>query len=386
MSTARRRVSSSDSAPDTSGEATLALARDLVAIDSRYFVSNLPVAERIEAELGDFEVERIDYEDPNGVAKRAMVAHRGPDRPGIALCGHMDTVPATGWEKEAFDPRVEDGWLYGLGSCDMKGPLAALVVAAQTAPDDLPVTLVLTTDEDGGNKLGAKAIAARSAMIARRTPKAMLIAEGTSLQPVRGHRASTNFIATAHGVQAHSSTGQGENANLKLIPFLADMLPLHARLRSDPALQDPGYDPPFCDFNITIDNHGTGRNVTVAKATAVVKLRYSKRIDPDPIAAEVRAAAERAGVELDYELEGMAPELEPGHWLVRLAEEITGKPSTVVPYGTDASEIGHLCPTIVLGPGTIAFAHAPGERIDIAELQASVPLYLDFARAVDARG
>ncbi|MEX2644435.1 MAG: M20/M25/M40 family metallo-hydrolase [Acetobacterales bacterium] len=382
MSTASRRAfpSGADAA-----EATLSLARDLVAIDSRYFVSNLPVAERIEAELDGFEVERIDYEDPGGVAKRALVAHKGPDRPAVALCGHMDTVPATGWPKEAFEPRVDGGWLYGLGSCDMKGPLAALIVAAQAAPADVPVTLLLTTDEDGGNKLGAKAIAARSEMVKRRTPKAMLIAEGTSLRPVRGHRASINFLATAHGVQAHSSTGEGENANLRLIPFLAEMLPLHGRLRSDASLQDASYDPPFCDFNITIDNHGTGRNVTVARASAVVKLRYSKRVDPAPVVEAVKAAAGRAGVELELETEGFAPELEPDHWLVRLAETLTGKPSAVVPYGTDASEIGHICPTIVLGPGTIDFAHKPHERIDIAELQASVPLFLDFARAIDER-
>ena len=383
MPTASRRAfpSGTDAAA-----ATLSLARDLVAIDSRFFVSNLPVAERIEAELDGFEVERIDYEDPMGVAKRALVAHKGPDRPAVALCGHMDTVPATGWPEQAFDPRVEGGWLYGLGSCDMKGPLAALIVAAQAAPADVPVTLLLTTDEDGGNKLGAKAIAARSEMVRRRTPKAMLIAEGTSLRPVRGHRASINFLATAHGVQAHSSTGEGENANLRLTPFLADMLPLHERLRSDPTLQDPSYAPPFCDFNITIDNHGTGRNVTVAKASAVVKLRYSKRVDPAPVVEAVRAAADRAGIELELETEGFAPELEPDHWLVRLAETLTGKPSAVVLYGTDASEIGHLCPTIVLGPGTIDFAHKPHERIDIAELQASVPLFLDFARAIDERG
>ena len=49
----------------------------LVAIDSRSFVSNQQIAERIEAELAGFELERLDYTDRNGVAKRALVAHRG---------------------------------------------------------------------------------------------------------------------------------------------------------------------------------------------------------------------------------------------------------------------------------------------------------------------
>ena len=57
--------------------AVTALARDLVAIDSRSFVSNLAVAGRVETELHGFEVERIDYRDRDGIEKRALVAHRG---------------------------------------------------------------------------------------------------------------------------------------------------------------------------------------------------------------------------------------------------------------------------------------------------------------------
>ena len=75
------------------------LARDLVRIDSRSPLSNRPVAERIEAELAGFEVERLDYRDRNGVEKRALVAHRGR-KGGLALSGHMDTVPATGWRTD----------------------------------------------------------------------------------------------------------------------------------------------------------------------------------------------------------------------------------------------------------------------------------------------
>ena len=56
----------------------IALAIDLVALDSRSFVSNLAVAERVEAALPGFEIERLDYTDPAGVAKRVLVAHRGP--------------------------------------------------------------------------------------------------------------------------------------------------------------------------------------------------------------------------------------------------------------------------------------------------------------------
>ena len=123
------------------------LARDLVRIDSRSPLSNRPLAERIEAELAGFEIERLDYRDRNGVEKRALVAHRG-GKGGLALSGHMDTVPDTGWRSDPWSGRIEDGRLQGLGSTDMKGPMAAAIVAARALPGELPITLLLTTDEE----------------------------------------------------------------------------------------------------------------------------------------------------------------------------------------------------------------------------------------------
>ena len=84
--------------------AVIDLACELVALDSRSFVSNLAVADRVEAALHGFDIERLDYSDDAGVAKRALVAYRG-GAGGIALSGHMDTVPDTGWQENP-GPRV----------------------------------------------------------------------------------------------------------------------------------------------------------------------------------------------------------------------------------------------------------------------------------------
>ena len=117
------------------------LTRDLVMLDSRSSVSNVRVADRLESELAGFEVERIDYEDTAGVPKRVLVAHRGGPG-GIAFSGHMDTVPDTGWQDDPWSGRIDgDGVLHGLGSTDMKGPVAAAIVAARELPETTPVTL-----------------------------------------------------------------------------------------------------------------------------------------------------------------------------------------------------------------------------------------------------
>ena len=352
------------------------LAADLVAIDSRSTVSNIAVAERIEAELRGFDVERLDYTDAAGVPKRALVAHRGPPG-GHALSGHMDTVPETGWREGPWSPRLDGaGVLHGLGSCDMKGPVAACIMAARAVPERVPATLLITTDEET-TKAGARAVAASDAA-QRLGLRGVLVAEPTGLVPVRGHRASVNITATATGVQAHSSTGKGRNANWDLIPFLAEMRTLWQRLRDDPAFRDPGYEPPFPDFNLVLDNHGAAVNVTVPRATCRIKLRHTRSVGPEPVLEAVRAAAERAGVSLEIADEGTAPELAVDHPLVRLCAELSKRTPATVPFGTDAVALQALAPCVVLGPGDIGVAHTPDEQVAVADLAAAVPLLARF--------
>lgn len=357
------------------------LAADLVRIDSRSFVSNLAVADRIERELDGFEVERLDYTDAAGVAKRALVAHRGAAG-GLAFSGHMDTVPDTGWTTDPWDGRIADGRLHGLGSTDMKGPLAACILAARAVA--VPVTLLITTDEET-TKAGARLIAAQSQLARRAAPAAILVAEPTVMTPVRGHRSSIAITAVATGVQAHSSTGKGRNANWDLIGFAADMKAIFEMLRDDPAWHDSAYDPVFSDFNLTIDNHGAPVNMTVPKATARVKFRYSARIDPAPVMARVRASAARHGLALAAVPEGLPPELPGNHPLIRLVSGETGKPAITAPFGTDASELSALAPCVIVGPGDIGQAHCPAESLALAELEAAVPQFMRLAERV-ARG
>jgi len=362
------------------------LAGDLVAIDSRSFLSNHAIAERIEAELEGFALERLDYQDQRGIAKRALVAHRGPKggkgggKGGLALSGHMDTVPDTGWQSDPWSGKVEGGLLYGLGSADMKGPLAAAIVAAQALPDDVPVTLLITTDEET-TKAGAREIAQRSVLARSVAPRAIVVAEPTMMIPMRGHRAHVQFTAVATGIQAHSSSGRGRNANWELLPFLMEMRALHERLRKEPALQDPAYDPPFSDFNLVLDNHGAAVNVTVPKATATIKFRYSAKVDPRPIVDAVREAARREGIALSEAQEGTPPELPEDHPFVQLCSRTVGAAPRVAPYGTDASQLQALAPCVILGPGDIAKAHAPGECVPIADLAAAVPAFMRLAQA-----
>ncbi len=359
-------------------QAVVSLTKDLVSLDSRSFVSNLPVADRVQAALAGFDIERIDYTDDAGVAKRALVAHRGPDG-GIAFSGHMDTVPDTGWQEAPWSARLgSDGILHGLGSTDMKGPVAAAIVAARALPAHVPITLLITTDEET-TKQGARLVAQTSELVRRMKPHGIIVVEPTKMAPVRGHRSHIAFTCVATGVQAHSSTGRGRNANWDLIPFLMEMKSVFERLRSDTMLQDAAYDPPFSDFNVVIDNHGAAMNVTVPKATARIKFRYSARVDPTPVLQAVREAANRFGIAVNEAREGFPPELPEEHPLVRLCADVVGMSAGTAPYGTDASELQAIAPCVVLGPGDIAEAHTPTEKVRVAELAAAVPLLMALA-------
>ncbi|MDR3531881.1 MAG: M20/M25/M40 family metallo-hydrolase, partial [Rhodopila sp.] len=270
------------------------------------------------------------------------------------------------------------GVLHGLGSTDMKGPVAAAIVAGRGLPETVPVTFLLTTDEET-TKQGARVIAEQSALVRAVRPRGILVVEPTQLRPVRGHRSHILFTCVAHGVQAHSSTGTGRNANWALIPFLADMKVVFERLLTDRSLQDDAYDPPFSDFNLVIDNHGTAINVTVPVATARIKFRYSAKIDPTPIREAVHDAAARHGVTVVEAEEGAPPELPIGDPFVMQCVDVSGQTATTAPFGTDASILQAIAPCVVMGPGNIGVAHKPGEAVRIAELVAAVPVFRTLA-------
>ena len=362
-------------------EFVASLARDLVRIDSRSAISNLPLADRLETELSEFQLERTDYKDANGVNKCVLVAARGSG--GLAFCGHMDTVPNTGWTTDPWSGQTEGDILHGLGSTDMKGPLASLVAAAVALPASVPIALLITADEET-TKQGASLIARTSQLARSFAPRGILIAEPTGMVPVRGHRSHIEFTVVATGVQAHSSTGIGRNANWALIPFMADMAQVFNRLRSDPALQDAAYDPPFSDFNPIIDNHGAPINMTVPKATVRIRYRYSAGVDPAPIVAAVQEAAIAHGLEVTETRGAPPPELPADHPLIALAASVVGAPPTTVPFGTDASELQSLAPCVILGPGDIGVAHTAAERVSLTALADAVPIFVRLAETVAA--
>jgi acetylornithine deacetylase len=356
----------------------IALASQLITLDARSSRSNRVLADMIIRELPEFAIERLDFTDPDGIEKTALVALRGEASGCLAFSAHMDTVPPVGWTRDPSRPAVRDNRLYGLGSCDMKGPMAAAIVAARSLPAGRAAMLLLTCDEET-TKAGARRIVADSQMLKAHPPAGILVAEPTELRPLRGHHSDVQFTATAHGIQAHSSTADGLNANIALIPFLSEMRDIYLALRADPRLQDSSYAPPWCDLNIIVDNRGTATNITAPLATCRMKFRYSKAIDPVWVIERVQAAARRQGLELVVRQEGTPPELPVEHPLVQLAAAVTTALPDIGAFGSDGSQFATVAPTLILGPGSMEQAHKPEEFIDLEQPERSITIFQQLA-------
>ena len=182
-------------------------------------------------------------------------------------------------------------------------------------------------------------------------------------------------------MQAHSSHGTGPQRELGADPVPGGDAGLFERLRQDPALQDAAYDPPFCDFNLVIDNHGTAVNVTVPEGHRAhqVPLQPQRRHGADRRGGAGSGGA--PGIGLEITREGTPPELPPDHPLVAARRQTSpaGAAHRALRHG--CLRAAELAPCVILGPGTIETAHSPHECVAMADLAAAVPL---FARILTA--
>ncbi len=351
--------------------------------------SNVPISDHLEGLLGGlgFDVERVDYTDERGLAKRSLVAVRGEGPGGFAFLSHSDTVPAPheGWTQDPFEGTVRDGKLYGRGACDMKGPLAAALCACAAFEDAAlasPLWCIVTADEEIGYG-GAQAVVESLERFLSWPPICGVITEPTGLEVVHAHKGTVNIRAVAHGVAAHSSTDKGDNANLRAILFAAEMVGLHERLVSEPQYRDERFDPPYPGFNIGINDGNTPLNVTAPRSEVTLYFRPYPGLDAEAIYDEISASAERHSLELAIRGrehgEGMATD--PDAPVVRDALRVVdAERVTSVPYGTDGAVFAPYLDQVVLGPGDIAQAHTVNEWIDLAQLERSVEAYTTLVR------
>jgi acetylornithine deacetylase len=275
----------------------------------------------------------------------------------LLLNAHLDTVGVAGMETP-HSPRCDDGCLYGRGAYDMKGALAAILLAAAAVHDlrgDLIVTAV--ADEELAS-LGTEAV------LERVHADAALVPEPTDLQLAVAHRGFVGFEIETEGVAAHGSRPDlGVDAIVKMGPVLVALEQLDERLQSGArhALAGTG--------SVHASLIEGGQELSSFPARCL--LTGERRTIPGETIADVeRELRELAGETAVRVIAAREPYEAPvEHPFVELVARVAGVRELVgAPFWTDAALIaGAGIPTVLYGPAG-GGAHAEIEWVDLASL------------------
>ena len=271
--------------------------------------------------------------------------------PHVVFSTHIDTVPP-------FIPSSEDDeYIYGRGSCDAKGIIAAQIFAAEQlrAAGINELGLLFTIDEELSSK-GAQLANKHSLAQACRF---LINGEPTDNKLAVGTKGSMRLLLTTEGRSAHSAYPEaGESAIEKLLDVLADIRTLQWP-------SDQFFGETTC--NIGVIRGGTRPNVIPAEAGAELQVRLAVSAKEAQQAVN-KIIGDRAQVEYVSV-----------HDPVKLLE-LSGFEDCVVRFTTDIPYLSNWGQALLLGPGSILDAHTAHERVSKRELNEAVELYVQLAR------
>jgi acetylornithine deacetylase len=343
--------------------------------DPAFDQGNLALIEQLEAWLRPlgFDCERVALD--TSVPKANLIATLGGGDDGLVLAGHTDTVPCDPglWRTVPWTLESRGNLFYGLGTTDMKGFLAVLVVAASryhTRRLHHPLTLLFTADEES-SMLGAQ----RLVELGRPRARYALIGEPTCMRPVRRHKGVGMLALQIEGQAGHSSDpAAGHNAldgmrlaMNALVEWRTGLATLH---------RNNAFSVPFPTLNLGRIAGGDNANRICGRCELHFDLRTLPGMDWDVLINDLqqRLALELDGSGLSWHLRPLdvvipAYETVDTGW-VRTLEDLTGSPAEAVAFGSEAPFLQQLgMQVVVCGPGDIARAHKPDEYVTLDALQ-----------------
>ena len=298
----------------------------------------------------------------------------------LMLNAHMDTVGVAGMD-DPFVPRLEDGRLYGRGAHDMKGSLAACMLATAGASGRRlrgDVVLTAVADEEFAS-IGTEAVAASA------RADAAIVTEPTDLELAVAHRGFVHLQVDVQGRAAHGSRPElGIDAIAKMGRVLVGIEALDGRLRASPTHPRLGSG----SVHASLIDGGQEFSSYPARCS----LQAERRTIPGESAAlaerELREIVERAGEgDPDFSAEFHAPisrepfEVSEDEEIVRLvrrhaADVLGAPPATVgVPFWADSALLAAAgIPTVLFGPVGEGL-HSEVEWVDVASLEQCVEIY-----------
>ncbi len=317
-------------------------------------------------------------------------SHEG-EKGQLVLHGHMDTVPAGPielWEHDPFGAEMVNGLMYGRGTADMKGPLAALAETMILYADQRrrqPLLMLATSDEESGCS-GAEEVAKSGEL--QGIPFGVC-AEPTELNILIGEKGLCWSSLVATGKSAHGSRPEeGVNAIQLCIDALEIVSVLDYEYETDDYLGNP-------TLNIGIAKGGTKINVVPDCCEIHLDMRIVKGQTPEGILNEMKERLAAKGfsdrVKVEYIHGRPAVVTPPDSEIVKVSTSVVAEVTGRMPklgaatYGTDCSvlqpDIGII--NVICGPGSIEQAHQPNEFIRVDKLLQSVDVYMGIAQRFD---
>jgi putative selenium metabolism hydrolase len=335
--------------------------------------------------------------DAYGSVIGTIQGRAGPG-PHLHFDGHLDTVPATAldaWTHDPFAADLADGAIWGRGTADMKGPLAAMLCAAAFVPRNALRGTVSVSASVAEEELEGPALVA---LLAHRRPDLVILGEATLLRVAIGQKGRAGIRVTTYGKPAHSSVPhEGENAVYR-------MLDVTRRLRAITPPTDELLGAGVMELVELVSSPYPGTSIVPDRCTARWDRRTIRGETRASVLAGLRAALDGLDfpVDVDY-LDVAVPcytgatlrsddfhpawDIAAAHPLVQgalAAIGAAGLPATVapVPYCTNGSgSAGELgIPSIILGPGDPALLHVVDEHITSEQLMQGVAVYMHLLR------
>ncbi len=315
-------------------------------------------------------------------------ARRGTQGPLLVFAGHTDVVPpgpTEQWITPPFEPALEDGWLRARGAADMKGSLAAMIIACENFIHQHPqhagsLAFLITSDEEGVATDGTRRVV-DTLMARQEIPDYCIVGEPSSHQRLGdtikvGRRGSLNAVLCVHGKQGHVA-----------YPQRADN-PLHRALPALTELTQEVWDQgnaffPATSLQISNIHAGTGANNVIPGTLEVVfNFRFSTEVTEEQLRIRTIAILDRHGLSYDltWQLSGLPFLTRQGALLEAAKSTIqeqlgidtdcstTGGTSDgrfIAPMGTQVIELGPINATI----------HQINEAVSVQDLDTLTSLY-----------
>ena len=314
-----------------------------------------------------------------------LIAEKGihPGIPPIILSGHFDTVPTGNnqWSVDPFAGEVHGGKIWGRGSSDMKGGLAAMILAAIQAFNEKPpsggVKIIFTADEEPGCH-GIQHLV--SILKGPAKASAIIVGEPTSNLPATGHKGAIYLKAIFSGKTAHSSMPEkGINAIYKAARSIIKISDYSFGTEPDPLLGYP-------TINVGKINGGLNINSVPDHAEFTIDIRTNTKVNHNEVLKKI--VSETLAGSVIEKMVDLQPVSSPvDNPFIQLVYSVCGIESSspgfpmALPYLTDGTVLQRYygnAPTVILGPGECEMAHMTDEYCNTDKLEKSVKLYKEI--------